>query len=271
MRPRCCEHSLFQMKLNNNPTVSVVMATYNGKAYLTEQLQSILAELHPDDEFIIVDDGSQDGTLEILDSIDSPAVRIVRNSTNVGVLTTFERGLLLSNKEFIFLCDQDDIWLPGKRAAFVAAFESNPRILVVLSDAQLIDASGRVTAPSFMATRDGFHGSILSTLARNRYLGCAMALRRELLFAALPIPRSVPMHDMWLGALGSILGRVRYISVPLMQYRRHGGNMSPSRRQGWSRMFRWRLSLIFALACRLCKLAIGRHIPSKNQVLIRRP
>jgi hypothetical protein len=128
-----------------------------------------------------------------------------------------------------------------------------------VSDAQLIDASGNVTEPSFMATRGGFHGGIFSTLVRNRYLGCAMALRRELLFAALPIPRGVPMHDMWLGALGSLLGRVQYIPSPLIQYRRHGGNVSPARRQGWSRMLRWRLALIFALVGRLTKLALGRQ------------
>lgn len=259
------------MKLTNNPSVSVVMATYNGKQYLAEQLSSVLAELLPDDELIIVDDGSQDGTLELLDSLESPAVRIVRNLTNAGVLATFERGLLLSSKEIIFLCDQDDVWLPGKRAAFVDAFERDPRTLVVVSDAQLIDASGSVTAPSFMATRGGFRGGILSTLVRNRYLGCAMALRRELLFAALPIPRWVPMHDMWLGALGSILGRVHYIPVPLMQYRRHGGNVSPSRRQGWSRMLRWRLALLLALAGRLCKLALGHHTATTTPASTRRP
>ena len=259
------------MKLTNNPSVSVVMATYNGKQYLAEQLSSVLAELLPDDELIIVDDGSQDGTLELLDSLESPAVRIVRNLTNAGVLATFERGLLLSSKEIIFLCDQDDVWLPGKRAAFVDAFERDPRTLVVVSDAQLIDASGSVTAPSFMATRGGFRGGISSTLVRNRYLGCAMALRCELLFAALPIPRSVPMHDMWLGALGSILGRVHYIPVPLMQYRRHGGNVSPSRRQGWSRMLRWRLALLLALAGRLCKLALGHHTATTTPASTRRP
>ena len=259
------------MKLISNPSVSVVMATYNGKQYLAEQLSSVLAELLPDDELIIVDDGSQDGTLELLDSLESPAVRIVRNLTNAGVLATFERGLLLSSKEIIFLCDQDDVWLPGKRAAFVDAFERDPRTLVVVSDAQLIDASGSVTAPSFMATRGGFRGGILSTLVRNRYLGCAMALRRELLFAALPIPRWVPMHDMWLGALGSILGRVHYIPVPLMQYRRHGGNVSPSRRQGWSRMLRWRLALLLALAGRLCKLALGHHTATTTPASTRRP
>jgi len=259
------------MKLISNLSVSVVMAAYNGERYLAHQLQSVVAELLPDDELIIVDDGSKDGTLQLLDSLESPVVRIVRNLTNVGVLATVERGLLLSSKEIIFLCDQDDVWLPGKRAAFVAAFERDPRTLVVVSDAQLIDASGRVTAPSFMATRGGFRGGISCTLVRNRYLGCAMALRRELLFAALPIPRSVPMHDMWLGALGSILGRVHYISVPLMQYRRHGGNVSPSRRQGWSRMLRWRLALLLALAGRLCKLALGHHTATITPASTRRP
>lgn len=247
------------------------MATYNGRSYLAEQLDSMLAELLPDDELVIVDDGSQDGTLELLQSLKSPLVCVVRNATNVGVFATFERGLLLASKEIIFLCDQDDIWLPGKRAAFVAAFERDPRTLVVVSDAQLIDAGGCATAPSFMATRGGFRGDILSTLIRNRYLGCAMAMRRELLIAALPIPRSVPMHDMWIGSLGSILGRVRYISAPLMQYRRHDGNVSPSQRQGWLRMLRWRMALLSALLVRFGKLALGRHTSLANPASIRRP
>ncbi len=255
----------------SNPSVSIVMATYNGKPYLAEQLSSVLAEMLPDDELIIVDDASQDGTPELLDSMRTPAIRVVRNLTNVGVFATFERGLLLSSKEIIFLCDQDDIWLSGKRAAFVAAFKRDSRTLVVVSDAQIIDASGSVTESSFMATRGGFRGGILSTLVRNRYLGCSMALRRELLFAAIPIPRSVPMHDMWLGALGSILGSVHYISAPLMQYRRHGGNVSPSRRQGWTRMLRWRLALFLALAGRLGKLTLGRHTSHTNPGGTRRP
>ncbi len=259
------------MKLIRSTSVSVVMATYNGKQYLAQQLDSVLAELTPDDEVIIVDDGSQDGTLELLDSFESSTVRIVRNLHNDGVLATFECGLLLSSRDIVFLCDQDDVWLPGKRAAFVAAFERDPRVLVVVSDAQLIDASGIVTAPSFMATRGGFRSSVGSNLVRNRYLGCAMALRRELLLAALPIPRWVPMHDMWLGALGSILGRVHYISAPLMQYRRHGGNLSPFRHQGWSRMLRWRLALLMALAGRLYSLVLGRHTPMTTPVPPSRP
>lgn len=252
-------------------SVSVVMAVYNGERFLRQQVGSVLSELLPGDELIIIDDASTDSSFVLLESFSSPALKIYSNSYNLGVTSSFERGLKIASHEFIFLCDQDDVWLPGKRAAFVAAFERDPRILVVVSDAQLIDASGIVTAPSFMATRGGFRSSIGSTLMRNRYLGCAMALRRELILAALPIPRWVPMHDMWLGALGSILGRVHYISTPLMQYRRHGGNVSPSRHQGWSRMLRWRLALLTALAGRLYRLALGRHTPTTTPALPGRP
>lgn len=239
--------------------VSVVMAVFNGEQFLQTQVESVLSELRPGDELIIIDDASNDASLALLRGFSSPAVQIHSNPSNLGVTGSFERGLQIAAHEFIFLCDQDDVWLPGKRAAFVSAFERDARTLVVISDAHLIDASGSVTASSFMATRGGFRGSIFGTLVRNRYLGCAMALRRELLIAALPIPRSAPMHDMWIGALGSILGRVHYIPVPLLQYRRHGGNVSPSRRQGWSRMVRWRVALLLAIFGRLFKLALGHH------------
>ena len=86
-----------------------------------------------------------------------------------------------------------------------------------------------------------------------------MALRRELLCVALPIPRRVPMHDMWFGALASILGSVHYISRPLIQYRRHSGNASPARSQNWLRMLRWRAGLVLALIVRLAAWVLGRH------------
>lgn len=232
---------------NNNMSVSVVMATYNGEQYLKEQIDSVLAELKPGDELIVVDDASSDGTLMLLSSLTWPDLHVLQNPHNIGVLRTFERGLMLASGDVIFLCDQDDVWLAGKRAAFINAFAADARTLVVVSDAQLIDANGAIFAPSFMATRGGFHGGVLSTLVRNRYLGCAMALRRDVLEAALPIPRFVPMHDMWLGAVACVAGQVHYIPSPLLQYRRHGRNVSPSSHQGWLKMLRWRGKLILAL------------------------
>lgn len=239
--------------------ISVVMAVYNGRRFLPAQIVSVLAQLEPEDELVVIDDASSDDSIAWLVSLNDPRLQVHSNSSNLGVLGSFERGLSLARQPIVFLCDQDDVWLPGKRSAFVAAFERDPRILVVVSDAELIDGHGVVTASSFMATRGGFRSGVWSTLVRNRYLGCSMAIRSELLSVALPIPSSVPMHDMWLGALGAALGKVSYIAVPLMQYRRHGNNVSPGQSQGWQRMLLWRVKLLTLLVHRIVSWALRLH------------
>ena len=238
---------------------SVVLAVHNGLRFLPAQIESVLDELGPTDEVIVIDDASSDGSADWLRGVADARLQLLRNPRNEGVLASFERGLAIARNEIVFLCDQDDVWLPGKRAAFLAKFACDPKILVVVSDAQVIDAEGFIAEPSAMAARGGFRGDICSTLWRNRYSGCFMAVRRKLLDAALPIPRRVPMHDMWLGVLGAALGKVCYLPTPLLQYRRHGANLSPSHRQGWIRMLRWRLALLIALAIRRTALALGWH------------
>lgn len=225
-------------------SVSVVMAVFNGRHFLPAQIDSILSQLEPQDELLVIDDGSFDGSGEWLASLDDSRIRVYVNPINTGVIKSFERGFSLAKHSILFLCDQDDIWLPEKRSRFVIEFERDPRVLVVVSDAELIDAQGVVIAPSFMEIRGGFNCSLLSTLIRNRYLGCAMAIRTELLSVALPIPNSVPMHDMWIGGLGSTFGKVIYIPIPLIQYRRHSNNVSPDKSQAWSLMLLWRIRLL---------------------------
>jgi glycosyltransferase involved in cell wall biosynthesis len=243
------------------------MAVYNGMRYLSAQIDSILSELGVDDELVVIDDASDDGSHEWLASLNDARIRLLRHDSNAGVRGTFEEGLRKARNDLVFLCDQDDVWLPGKRNLVVAEFDSDQRVLIVISDAEVIDSNDRILASSFMATRGGFKGRLCHTLVRNRYLGCAMAVRRELVNAALPIPASAPMHDMWLGALGSVLGQVRHIAFPLIRYRRHGGNVSPSHRQTWPRMLRWRLALFGAVVIRLGRIALGVHGPGSRTKL----
>jgi glycosyltransferase involved in cell wall biosynthesis len=240
--------------------VSVVMAVYNGRKYLVEQLDSVLTQLDEADELVIVDDASTDGSAKLINDLQSPRIRLVVNERNRGVIRTFERALRLARHDIVFLCDQDDIWLPGKKDAFVAAFNADPRVNVVISDAELIDGSGKLLSNSYMTSgRGGFDGSVLGTLWRNRYLGCAMAVRGSLLRIALPIPVQAPMHDMWLGALGRMSGRIVYLSRPYQQYRRHGGNASPLGSNSWRRMLAWRWSLLQLLLRRGLAVLFGLH------------
>jgi hypothetical protein len=239
--------------------VSVVMTVYNGGPFLRQQISSVAAQLRPEDELIVVDDASTDESVEIVAQFAAPNVRLVCSSSNMGLRKTLQRGLMLARHEIIFLCDQDDVWLPGKRDACVAAFSHDPRILVVLTDAEVIDRHGKVISRSFIADRGGFDGTAVGTLWRNRYLGCAMAIRATLLKLALPIPARAPMHDMWLGVMGHLSGEVEYLPKPYLQYRRHDMNLTPRRHQSLVRMAGWRMGLLLAIVQRISASKMGIH------------
>lgn len=227
------------------------MATYNGLGHLDEQLDSLLGALASGDELVVVDDASTDGTWERLRQLGDTRVRLHRNPANLGVRASFERALALAQFDVILLADQDDVWERDKRDRLLEPFLADAGVMVAISDASLIDGSGRRFADSFMATRGGFDGSLAGTLVRSRFLGCAMAVRRDVLGLALPIPARAPMHDMWLGVVGGVLGRVVYVDAPLLRYRRHGGNVSPARSPSRLQALRWRIGLVVALALRL--------------------
>ena len=208
--------------------ISVCMAVYNGAAYLKPQMCSILSQLRTNDEVVVVDDASQDNSTELLRELSDARVPVYRNERNMGVLAAFERAMSQAQGEILFLSDQDDIWLPGKVEKIIGAFSLNPEITLVASDAQVIDETGCIVADSFFEQRGPFSVGVLHNLIKNKYLGCTLAFRRSMLEYFLPIPRDVPMHDIWFGLINDISGKTHYIDQPLIAYRRHGNNVSPS-------------------------------------------
>ena len=94
--------------------ISVCIATYNGEKYLRKQLDSILNQLEYNDEVIISDDGSSDETLNIISSYNDKRIHVFHNKGEHGVVKNFENGLNHVLGDYIFLCDQDDIWKSNK-------------------------------------------------------------------------------------------------------------------------------------------------------------
>lgn len=237
--------------------LSVCMAVYNGAAYLQPQVDSILSQLRPNDEVVIVDDASQDGSPKLLSDLSDPRVRVFRNECNLGVLASFERAISLAGGDILFLSDQDDLWLPGKVDKVIEAFSSNPEVTMVATDAQIIDESGSVVAESFFEQRGKFSSGVVRNLLKSKYLGCTLAFRRSMLRYFLPIPQDVPMHDMWFGLVNDIYGKTHYIDQPLIGYRRHGKNASPAiggpatQRLVW----RWRMAKNLVVCVFRCSLS----------------
>lgn len=202
--------------------VSVALATCDGERWIGEQIESILAQLGSDGEVVVADASSSDRTLEILEGTHDPRVRILRDLPRGNIPGTFERALLECRGDVLFLSDQDDVWLPGKVDLCLGALARTGASLVV-HDARVVDESGAVLSESFLDERR-FRPGFLRNLWRPGYLGCSLAFRRELLSRALPFPKSVPMHDWWLGLLAERNAGVEVVRTPLILHRRHGDN-----------------------------------------------
>ncbi len=227
---------------------SVAMASYNGAQYIEEQLQSVLAQLGPEDEVVVSDDGSTDGTRVFLKELALRDGRVrVLDGPHAGVVRNFENALAAVTGDIVFLCDQDDVWRADKVETVCAAFQ-DPAVWLVMHDARITDDTLHPVAASFFEA----HGSCTGytrNLWRNSYIGCCMAFRRELLALALPFPDGIPMHDQWLGMLADKQGRVRLLPKPLIDYRRHAGTATTDKHGSLTSMLRNRWTIWRAL-CR---------------------
>jgi glycosyltransferase involved in cell wall biosynthesis len=123
-------------------TVSIAMCTFNGEAFLIQQLNSLAAQTHQPDEIIICDDASNDKSVAIAQAFAKDSglnVRIHRNDKNLGYVKNFEQAIGRCTQDLIFLCDQDDLWHPEKIKQMVDVFDAEPEVGLVLHDFCWID------------------------------------------------------------------------------------------------------------------------------------
>lgn len=226
--------------------VSVAMATYNGMAYLEEQLQSVLCQLGEADELVVSDDGSTDGTWERLQALCDMDKRVkLLQGPRRGVIKNFAYAIEACAGDVIFLCDQDDVWEPDKVKTVLQTF-AQTGAAVVMHDACIVNEQGEERLPSFFATRATRTG-LLKNLWKNSYIGCCMAVSRRLIPYILPFPDSIPMHDQWIGLQAERHGGVALIAHPLIRYRRHGDNATADTHGALGTMLRQRWGMINAL------------------------
>ncbi len=202
--------------------ISVCIATYNGERYLREQLDSILSQLGDGDEVIVSDDGSTDATLDILNSYSTDKRIKLFHNTKKGFVHNFENALNNAKGEYIFLSDQDDVWLPNKVEVCTKLLQDN---IIVNHNSILVNSKGESFGVDFFSHHNSKKG-YFNNLKRNSYCGCCMAFRRELLKYALPFPPNIISHDIWLGLIAEKRGKTTFCNEPLIHYRRHDYNVS---------------------------------------------
>jgi glycosyltransferase involved in cell wall biosynthesis len=202
--------------------ISVCMATKDGARYLSEQLDSILQQLKPHDELVISDDASTDDTIAIIQSYKDHRIKLIRNHEPKGIPKNFEASLLVSRGDFIFLADQDDVWVPSKVSVMLKQLKHYD---LVICDCIVVDHQLQTKTNSFFIHNKSGKGFI-KNIFKNSYMGCCMAFSRSLLNRALPFPHDIPMHDFWIGLIGELYFKVCFTPESLVYHRRHASNAS---------------------------------------------
>lgn len=204
--------------------IAVCMAAYNGEKYIGEQLASILTQLGQNDVIVVSDDGSTDGTYEIIKKLADKRIKYIVNNGKHGSTYNFRNALKNADADIYFLADQDDVWLPERVEKTLKCLEHCD---FCVCDSMIVDKNLNIICESRFEEykiKNGF----LRNLVKTRYIGCCMAFTRRVYDRLFPFPDNVGVcpHDFWVTLVGEAFFKSDLIREPLMLYRRHGGNVS---------------------------------------------
>ncbi len=225
--------------------ISVCMATYNGERFVKQQIDSILCQLDENDELIISDDGSTDKTLEIIESYCDKRIKVLHHfhpilkknlSQHLRVLTyatsNFENALLHCNGDIIYLSDQDDIWPDNKVSVCNELLKEHD---FVMTNFSIIDDNGRIQTNRYYKSKP-FFGKVIKDILHPHYIGCCCCFSKKLLDQALPFPKHICCHDLWLGCIASRFFHPFFYEESLLFHRVGISNTSTATKQSENTM-----------------------------------
>ncbi|MGD0781133.1 MAG: glycosyltransferase [Dehalococcoidales bacterium] len=213
--------------MKGKPLVSIVMSVYNSEQYLMDAIDSILAQTFGEFEFIIIDDGSTDGSIEILNRYkkNDARMKVYRLSQNVGIVEALNRGVKLTTGKYIARMDADDISLPERLERQLAFLDSNPEVGVLGTNIQLIDTAGKKYETLKFPTS---HTQILWSLCfYNPIVHPSVMIKRDILIRTNGYRSGYPCaedYDLWTRLAGET--RFANLSQILLLLRKHTTNIT---------------------------------------------
>jgi glycosyltransferase involved in cell wall biosynthesis len=210
--------------------ISVVIASYNGEKYIKEQIESILVQISHDDEVIISDDGSTDNTVEVVKQmmISDSRIKLIAGP-KAGFNKNFENAIKHANGDYIFIADQDDVWMKNKVSRIIDEFNKNEKIMCIRHDCRVVDLSGNVIISSYNKYRKS-NVSYKKNILKNTFTGCCMCVKAEWLKKLLPFPDKI-FYDAWIGILSCKYKNVKIIDDKLIDWRRHDGTVTNAKKR----------------------------------------
>ena len=211
--------------------LSVAMAVYNGEKYLKEQLESILRQIDFEkDEIVISYNLSVDSTWDMLLKYSQMYACIrVLNCEEKGIQANFNNALNHSQGKYVFLSDQDDVWLDNKIERCLKCFKKEHADLIMHAG-YIVDQNLNSNANRTIFHEKKVSRGLLKNAIHCSYHGCCLAMTNEFCRQVLPLPRGPFLHDMWIGEVAELFRkRVVFLNEKCILYRRHGENCSGSK------------------------------------------
>ncbi len=215
-------------------TTAVAMALYNGEKFLHKQLESIRTQTKAPDQVILCDDGSSDGTVQLVrDYIREHALEerwtLWVNEKNLGYARNFFHAMERCEADLIFLADQDDIWKPDKIEKMASVMEQRPEIGLLCCKFQIMDAEDRVmhgilagSGKETFAVRQVAEVELLQAFY---WLGMLMCVRKSFLGDILPYAKDLSIaHDRVLSHCAADRGQFYDYDYIGAYHRRHENN-----------------------------------------------
>lgn len=215
--------------------ISVCLATHNGEKYLTQLIDSILPQLNEHDELIVSDDGSYDATIDILQSYHDARIHIFHYtqqrdysqkhlSSFYLASANFNNALIHAKGDYIFLADQDDVWLPNKIENCVQLLQKYD---IISHNFGIINEKNILLEKQHLSDTIYSKLSLLGYWRHLPFRGCCLAFNRKVYDISIPIPQDTFEHDCWIGMNAIMRGyKYQYLAQPLINYRRHSNNVS---------------------------------------------
>ena len=196
--------------------VSVVMPVYNGAKYLNESIDSILQQTFSDFEFIIINDGSTDNSLEIIKSYNDERIVLI-NQENQGVATSLNNGIKIAKGEYIARMDADDISYDDRFRIQVNFLKNNPDVIIVGSNADVIDKDGNFV---YTTNKPLVNVSLKNKLSLDSpFIHPSVMMGEKVLAKAGLYPNTPIAQDLFLFNRMSNFGNYANIRMPLIKYR----------------------------------------------------
>jgi glycosyltransferase involved in cell wall biosynthesis len=209
------------------PLISVIIPTYNHARFLKAAIDSVLGQTYIDTEIIVINNYSEDNTVDIVRGYKDPDIRLF-NFRNHGVIAASRNfGMKKAKGSYIAFLDSDDVWKPAKLEKQLEAFRNDGGILLVSSNADYLPSSYRKLLTGVRNWRPSFD----EMLGRNIVLNSGVLMKKELAkkigdLDERPELRSVEDYDYWLRALHYRDNCILVLKEPLFLYRTHAANVS---------------------------------------------